>query len=173
MPHVHGKPLAEWGERLLARIIDCLAVAVPVYLVIVLLFSVIQLVTVGTGTLQPWTLFDLLAGLSVVAGLVVYEFLMLTRANGRTLGKMALGLRVVPQEHPPQQDGNLPPNTALARGAVWWGPGLIDFILPIPMIGLLLAIAFVLVNGLWPLWDQPWRHSLNDKFTGTVVVKDR
>jgi hypothetical protein len=28
-----------------------------------------------------------------------------------------------------------------------------------------------LIDGLWQLWDQPYRQCLHDKWPGTIVVK--
>jgi uncharacterized RDD family membrane protein YckC len=74
---------------------------------------------------------------------------------GRTLGKMATGIKVV-------KDDGTPCDMAAAakRGVVHpLGSG-------VPMFG----FAVLLINGLWPLWD-PKHQSLGDKLGQTFVVR--
>ncbi|CAM3727592.1 RDD family protein [Nocardiopsis rhodophaea] len=172
-PSVHGRPLAEWWQRLVARIIDGIVVVVPFFIIafIVGLFYAAALVREGETELQIGTGADLT--LTLVLSLVLlaiglaYEVFMLTR-YGRTLGKMAFSLRVISLDNPLQQSGGLPSNTALIRSLVWYGPAILAWI---PFIGTI-ANLIPIINGLWPLWDRPNRQSLNDKAAKTVVVLD-
>ncbi|MBB6170596.1 putative RDD family membrane protein YckC [Nocardiopsis mwathae] len=174
-PLVHGLPLAEWWQRLVARIIDTIIVVVPFFIIafIIGIFYAITLIGEGATDFEVGTGDDL--GLTIVLSLIflaialAYEGTML-RYYGRTLGKMALSLRVVPLDTPRDPGGSLPPGTAVVRALVWYGPSsLLGWI---PFLGVL-ANLFPIVNGLWPLWDRPNRQSINDKVAKTVVVVDR
>ena len=95
-----------------------------------------------------------LAILVIMLGLsYVYCVEMMFR-SGQTLGKKALRLRVVP----------LDPRATLTRGAAAKRYSVA-----------ILAGSFIpllpLVDGLWQLWDKPYRQCLHDKAAGTVVVK--
>ncbi|USQ75232.1 RDD family protein [Ornithinimicrobium cryptoxanthini] len=173
-----GQPLAGWGIRFLARIIDWLFTSI--------VFGLIALVVLApdlmgqfqdwfdevfaaaeSGATPPTTLpADLSAsllrvglGLGVMA--LAYEILML-KSFGATLGKLATGLRVRLRDQP----GPLSWSTAVIRALVWQGPGLLS---GVQMLSFLTSI-FSIVNGLFPLWDKN-KQSLNDKFAKTNVVK--
>ncbi|MFC4561277.1 RDD family protein [Nocardiopsis mangrovi] len=178
---------AEWGRRLVARIIDGLVVIIPSFIV---LFAVLIVWVVATGPGRPLPagpfsagagenlLLDAVGALLVCALLVAYETWMLARW-GATLGKMAMGLRIVPRHHPNgygahgapggPADTGLAGSTSLVRALVWWGPAGLNWL---PVLGALIAL-FPLLNGLWPLWDRPDQQSLNDKAARTIVIRER
>jgi uncharacterized RDD family membrane protein YckC len=92
-------------------------------------------------------------GLSLLYGLYT---VLLTRTRGQTVGKMAVGTRVVQRT-----DGSLPT----------WGNAILRWALPacasiVPSVG---GIAWLLIY-LWMLWD-PNVQGLQDKLAGTVVVR--
>lgn len=82
-------------------------------------------------------------------------FILMHGGLGRTLGKMAFGIKVIKDDGSPCDMG-----AAFRRAVVYpIGGG-------VPYIGWLVTI----INGLWPLWDE--RHqSLGDKLGGTYVVR--
>ncbi|MFB4315237.1 RDD family protein [Actinomadura sp. 21ATH] len=91
------------------------------------------------------------SGISTVLGFL-YFWLMHAR-SGQTLGKMALGIRVVRE-----QDGG-----AIGSGTAAWRYG-VQILLAIPCgLGSLL-------DALWILWD-PRKQTLHDKAAHTLVVK--
>ncbi|MFD8024395.1 RDD family protein [Streptomyces lavendulae] len=154
-------PLADFGRRLTARIIDLFIVGVPLFL-IQLPFGrnrymvdtdrgedVSEVITKsynGSGLL--WTL------ISIVA-YVGYDWLM-TKQSGRTVGKKVMGLRVAMLN-----DGSVPPsNASLGRAAVLWIPTLVCCFCLWPLA----LIVSMLV-------DKPYRQGLHDKVAKTVVVK--
>lgn len=173
-----GQPLAGWGIRFLARIID--------WLITSIVFGFIALVVLApdlTGQFQDWfdevfaaaesgatpptalpadltaSILRVSLGLAVMA--LAYEILML-KSFGATLGKLATGLRVRLRDQP----GPLSWSTAVIRALVWQGPGLLSGVQTLSF----LTSIFSIVNGLFPLWDKN-KQSLNDKFAKTNVVK--
>ncbi|MEU8433992.1 RDD family protein [Streptomyces sp. NPDC029216] len=154
-------PLAGFGRRLGARVIDLILVGIPLAL-IQLPFGtkryvvdtsrgedVSEVITKsynGTGLL--WTL------ISIVA-YVGYDWYLTHRSNGQTVGKKALGLRVAMLD-----DGRVPPsNAALGRAAALWIPTLVCCFCLWPLA----LIVSMLV-------DKPYKQALHDKVARTVVV---
>ncbi|MFJ5099809.1 RDD family protein [Streptomyces sp. NPDC088554] len=151
-------PLAPFGTRLLARIIDIVIVFIPL--------AIISLITGGawystgdngewdnvtnqmnTGRHWVWSLVSLLA----YAG---YDTFM-TKKYGQTLGKRWLKIRVAMLN-----DGANPDTrSSLLRAAVLWVPALICCFL----LWWLVLLATVLAS-------RPYRQGLHDKAAGTVVV---
>jgi uncharacterized RDD family membrane protein YckC len=127
-------PLASWGSRAAASILD-------------------WIVVIGVLTVMPaWGLvFGTVLGFLL---LPILYFWLMVGAWDRTLGKMALGVRVVRAA----DGGRVGYPRALGRVACIWMLGI--FVVP-----LLLAY-------LWPLWDER-NQTLYDKLVETVVVKVR
>jgi uncharacterized RDD family membrane protein YckC len=144
-------PNADWGERTGATLVD-LAIA------IVLLFAGITagaiLIIAGGWAIAPGVLL-ILAGL--VASLL-YAPLMLARdgaGNGQTIGKRAAKLRVVRDDGAP---------------VGFWLAVLREFVLKI-FFGLLVTGGlFLLVDLLWPLFDDRDR-AVHEMVTQTHVIK--
>jgi uncharacterized RDD family membrane protein YckC len=163
----NGAPLADFGQRLLARLIDGLIVGGVSMVVFVPLIVVYVISSVGSvevaddGTVtgadagsQIGLLLLLEFGLFVFSLIIQYGYdVELTKNTGQTFGKRIMKLRVVPMD----------PSQAINRGTMakrWLviGPGGL-----VPGLGL--------INGLWQLWDQPYKQCLHDKFARTVVVR--
>lgn len=158
-----GAAYAEWWQRLLAKIIDFFVLLVPAVLIFfVLAWDDLQEqldnndggsfnVTVGTGA-------SLSA--SIIIGVIGFAYYAYFNGRGQTLGKAALGIKVV------RADG---------QGAIGPAKGLmrhgIQFLQFVPLVSCLVYI-FGLVDALWPLWDDR-KQSLHDKIAGSVVVKSR
>lgn len=98
-----------------------------------------------------------LFGWVVVVAVIPFAYEALQLAFwGQTLGKRALGLRVIAETGEP-----MTPAQAVGRAAVnnvlyLFGCG----------VGTLMAY-------LWAIWDEPLHQALHDRLTGTVVVDDR
>ncbi len=168
-----GRPLAGWGTRLAAMILDWIA--------FYLIASVLTLLLPArwTGRLNAVAqqmLSQLEAGqqvhsaggdlrvvaltsAAVLAALYAYHVLF-TTFLGATPGKLALGLRVVPATGTSRSRG-LPWRAALVRAAVW----------VVPQLTCLLWIV-TLIDGLYPLW-QPRRQALHDLAARTQVITIR
>jgi len=119
-------------------------------------------VLAATGWTAHRTRFDVAATVATAVGIPQYLFSMWNlglrqgpRGGGRSLGKRALGLRLVSRH-----DG-LPPSNrvAVVRWAIRTG---------ILFGGYTSVLA---VSWLWPLWDRQ-RQTLEDKLLGTIVVRD-
>ncbi|MEU0564501.1 RDD family protein, partial [Nonomuraea sp. NPDC005983] len=163
-------PLAEWWQRLVARIIDGVIFGVVNY-VIGLIVGALLLAsyssTTGTtsGGLGPFGV-SLVTTILLAALYVGYDF-FLHKMNGQTVGKMVMGIKVVPvgQALPP---GGLPTDMAIKRAGVTWGG---YFFWWIPFLGPLVGFVCVALNGASQLWDKPLQQTFADKFAQTVVVK--
>ena len=164
--------LAEWWRRLLGRLIDILVltiVAAPIALAVLSHpFSQYQRIvnrypdlnTPGAQAaiskadgrlLGSWLVFA-----CIVAVLSFFYDSIQHGLWGQTLGKRALGTRVVSADDRSKISGG----TAAGRA------GMYALIPVIPLIGTL----FSLLNGLWLTWDRR-RQALHDKAARTIVVK--
>jgi uncharacterized RDD family membrane protein YckC len=162
-----GTPLAAWGKRLSARVIDGLIIGpltllLSLPLVTDLVRHLADVLQDQGGRFDPFGAYDaetlrLAASISLVSLLIslVYEMAFLLW-KAATPGKLLLGLRVR-RWAPGERLGA----TIVARR--WIGS---------TGIGQLLGAPYVVVDGLWPLWDKR-RQALHDKFAGTCVVDAR
>lgn len=164
-------PAAGWWRRVGATLIDGLIIAIPAGAVAVML--VLPLL----GPLAPGDLFEsvggFLLGLLIVFGylmlvlvltlvtLVLYGGFTMSRPgprNGQTVGKQALGIRVVRLGADPLTFWSAATREAVLKGLLFGGVG-----------GLFLGIPTVL-DILWPLWDREGR-ALHDMLANTRVVR--
>jgi uncharacterized RDD family membrane protein YckC len=146
-PGVRGD-YASWGSRVGAYLLDVLVIAVPL----------IGIVVVALAAGNPddendssWAVVGI-AYLGTIVVPFVYFTLMHGRESGQTLGKKWVGIRVV--------DGSS--GTSIGYGRAF-GRYAITFVFSIFIIPLLL-------DYLWPLWDQK-NQALHDKVVGSVVVR--
>jgi uncharacterized RDD family membrane protein YckC len=136
VPHAPSTELrfASWGRRAAAWLLD------------LLLWIAVVVLTLGLGG-------ELSLFFAVVLLPALYHWLMVG-ARGQTLGKMALGERVVRAA----DGGRVGYARAAGRVASFWMLGF--FVVPL------------LIAYLWPLWDRR-NQTLYDKMVGTVVVEVR
>jgi uncharacterized RDD family membrane protein YckC len=166
-----GQPLADFGSRLGAWLIDSaivsavlLVVAVPALFAV--FFTVLRPAidasidesTVDNSTLPGDFIVTVLlveGGIFVLAVVLqyVYQVEMMYR-SGQTVGKRALKLRVEP----------IDPARRLTRGMAATR-FLVQF-----LVGAFVPF-FNLLDGLWMLWDKPYLQALHDKAAETVVIK--
>ncbi|MGW5398953.1 RDD family protein [Streptomyces sp. NPDC003952] len=155
-------PLADFGKRLAARIIDLLIIAVPLF-VIQLLAGDRNRYTVKTNEgedvteviTKSYSGSGLVMTLISIVAYVGYDW-WFVKKNGQTLGKKWMGLRVAMLN-----DGSVPQsNAALSRAAVLWLPTLICCFCLWP-IALVISV----------LVDKPYKQGLHDKVAKTVVVR--
>jgi uncharacterized RDD family membrane protein YckC len=170
-----GVPLAPWGWRALARIVDAvivnvlaLAVAFPATADVFRVFSEqvsgsLQSAQSSAADAGSWVTdprlvkaFGVITLVEIVVSLVYEVSFLLWRQA--TPGKLMVGLRVRPW----QPGARLTPNVVARRWLASEGAS------SIPNIGLL----YYIFDVLWPLRD-PRRQALHDKFAGTCVVRGR
>jgi len=166
-----GVPLADFGSRLLAAIIDgaiaagvSLVAVFPVVLAFVFTHLDDAIVTdpyTGEPDSSAFMSTFFLPLLLLELGLVVFMLLlyyvyyveMLFR-SGQTVGKKVMKIRIVP----------IDPTATLTRGMAA-KRYLIEFV-----VGGFVPF-FRYLDGLWQLWDKPYQQTLHDKAARTVVIK--
>ncbi|WP_033337873.1 RDD family protein [Catenuloplanes japonicus] len=153
-----GRPLADPGIRLAARIVDSVVFAlITATVAAVIAGSAVSLVASAAGTDSPLvpTIGISLVVIVVFAVQYVLEVEVPIRWNGQTVGKRALKIAMAPIE----------PYTALTRGRLTY-----RFL--VALFFNVLANCYVgYVDSLWCLWDKPYRQCLHDKPARTVVVR--
>jgi uncharacterized RDD family membrane protein YckC len=154
-PGWSGQPLASWGSRLGATLIDWLVLLVPV----VILTIIVVAVAAGSDTGAVVT-----GILGVLAYLVVafaYAPVLMAREgvnNGQTWGKQMLGIRVVRDNGETMSFGWAALREIAVKGLA---VGIAASIIPlIPWF----------LNYFWPLWDDQNR-ALHDMVVSTHVVR--
>jgi uncharacterized RDD family membrane protein YckC len=95
----------------------------------------------------------------------IYYSLVMTRTNGRTVGKYALRLRVITMSDEPIGVPVVLLREVVAKQLAW-GLVLVDTVVIFGPAELVL-----LVNYLWPLWESRNR-ALHDLFAGTRVIRE-
>jgi uncharacterized RDD family membrane protein YckC len=147
-------PRANFGQRLLALLLDFVIVFVPLLIIFGLLGAFEDIGDSGRGPVFSSTE-DLLYSFIGLAVTWSYYTFLEGGQSGQTIGKKALGIRVIRQE----AGGPIGYGRALGRNAVRGLPGYL------PLIGLF----WVLIDNLWMLWDRE-KQTLHDKATRTLVV---
>jgi uncharacterized RDD family membrane protein YckC len=149
--------VARLGSRVLARLID---LAVQVMLAGLLL----MLTGLGLATAGPLDDAALTTALIVVDAVVVligYPVLLESLTNGRTVGKLALGLRVIRDDGGPVRFRH-----ALTRA-------LIGVAIEFPALGMVVLPPLGWLICLWTMLVNPHGKRLGDLAAGTVVIHDR
>ncbi|PYC84402.1 RDD family protein [Streptomyces tateyamensis] len=134
-------PVGSWPSRILARLID--------YVIIQVVAAVLVLPFTGFGSRNGWA-----GAVWLYYGLyLVYEGVMLAR-DGQTVGKKVMNVRVAMLA-----DGSAPTGSAAwTRAAVFTLPAAI-------CCGL-----WWLIDGVFGVFDKPFRQCVHDKAAKTVVV---
>ncbi len=161
-----GRPLADFGTRLLAHLIDgailtAIGLVILVPVVLVLVFNAMpDFADPGAAPADPFgdfflplLLVELGFILLVLAGYYVYYVEMMYR-GGQTVGKRSMKIQVVP----------LAPGATLTRGMA-----AKRYLIEFP-VGIIVPF-FSYLDGFWQLWDKPYQQTLHDKAAGTVVIK--
>jgi uncharacterized RDD family membrane protein YckC len=124
-------PRASFWRRLGALLIDGIALGVV------------------TGILYAFFSENAANGISTLIGLAYFTYFE-GSASGQTLGKKALGIRVIDFK---------------AGGAIGYGRAFIRY------IGRIVSTIVLLIGYLWMLWDRE-KQTWHDKFAGSVVVPE-
>ncbi|MEA2685285.1 MAG: hypothetical protein QOE93_480 [Actinomycetota bacterium] len=135
-----GPPLASWGQRLGAYLIDIL-IGVGILLVAVILSAILGTVSDALGV------FFLVVGYIGQFAFAIWNLVRQGR-TGQTIGKGVLNIRLV------RLDGVNPPGPGLSIGRAF-----LHIVDALPCY----------IGFLWPLWDDK-RQTFADKIINTVVV---
>ncbi|WP_233196551.1 RDD family protein [Verrucosispora sp. ts21] len=166
-----GQPLASFGDRLLAYLIDVamssaalLLLFMPFFLTFAFRILSVTPETNPDGSLaDPSDLItEIMLPMLLLQGalfVVMFGFYWLyhveyMKRTGQTFGKRVMKLRVVPLDPTQTLDRRMAGKRYLVQ-----------------FVGGSLVPGGSYVDGLWQLWDKPWQQCLHDKFAGTVVVK--
>jgi uncharacterized RDD family membrane protein YckC len=156
-----GVPLASWGSRLGAYIVDFLIIGIPA-----LILSIIFIAGLAGGddddaSFWVWLVTAILGTLVFAVLALIYAPTTMARSgahNGQTWGKQMLGIRVI-------RDGGEPMS-------FWWAA-----LREVVVKGLAVNIASSIIpfipwflNYFWPLWDDENR-ALHDMVVSTHVVR--
>jgi uncharacterized RDD family membrane protein YckC len=153
--------LAGWWSRVGAALIDSLIIGVGALIILAIFGSVFS---VGFFESEETGVIALIVGLmlSFVAIAIVallYAPLMMDRTNGKTLGRMAMGIRVVRANGQPMTFGWAMLREVAVKALLFGFAGSITFGLA------------NLADVLWPLWDDENR-ALHDFLVDTRTVRD-
>jgi uncharacterized RDD family membrane protein YckC len=163
-----GVPLADFGTRLLAYLIDTALLSVILLVVALPAMFVAMFRLMPTDEELPaqqdpfWAFQEIFVPILLIeAGLVVFSLLCYyvyaveyMHRTGQTLGKRLMKIRVVP----------IDPDRTLTRGMAA-KRYLVEYV-----VGVVVPF-FHYLDGLWQLWDKPYQQALHDKAARTVVVK--
>ena len=151
-----GRPLASWGSRVAAQVIDWLVLLIPAALLVALVVG-------GTdsdswGAIVATSLLSLLIWSAI---LLLYAPLLMIRdgaRNGQTLGKQFVGITVVRDTGEPF--------------GFWWAvlrEVVVKNIL-VSAVSIFIPVLPWLLDNLWPLWDDENR-AIHDMIVSTHVIK--
>jgi uncharacterized RDD family membrane protein YckC len=160
VPGIYGQMrYAEWLDRVLAALIDG-ALTFALMIVLFFIFGALTAASAGVGgDDNPLPGGILCMGMLVtfvsVFGLGIFNKIYLVSKRGASIGQGVMNLKVV------DATGNIPPiGTLLIRLLVQVGMSFVP----------VLSIFLVLLDVLWPLWDEK-KQTLHDKAAGTFVIK--
>jgi uncharacterized RDD family membrane protein YckC len=155
-----GRPaLAGWGRRAGALIIDGLIVSVGAVVLFALL-AALGLTVDTDGGAAAFIVAALLAVLAFSVAALLYAPAMMSRTNGRTVGRMAMNIRVIRAGGEPISFG-----FALLR----------EVLVKSLLVGVIASATFGLawlLDVLWPLWDEENR-ALHDFVVNTRTIIDQ
>jgi uncharacterized RDD family membrane protein YckC len=168
-----GRPLAGFGDRLLAFIVDALIMgaASMIFLLPALIWwfrRFAETMTTLNSSYDPadtppsdffadfFVGYLVLLAIAVISGLLIsYVYLVeMSWRSGQTIGKRIMKLQVAPVDAAESRSRMM----FVKRWAVE------------RLCGLLVPF-FDYLDGLWQLWDKPLQQCLHDKAARTVVVK--
>jgi len=150
-----GRPLASWGSRVGATLIDWLILIVPMAVVVGLVVLVAFSSDVGAVALGVFS------GVAYLVGVFLYAPVLMARsgsANGATWGKQIVGIRAVRDVGQPFDFGSAVLREFVIKGLLFGTVGGWFFGIP------------TLLDYLWPLWDDENR-CLHDMVAKTHVIR--
>jgi uncharacterized RDD family membrane protein YckC len=156
-----GQPLADFGSRLLAYLLDGVIVGGAAMVVALPVFFIVFFSMIDTAAQPPeagaFIARIVLLELGLLVVLLVghyFYYVELIYRSGQTIGKRVAKVRVVP----------IDPSVRMTRGIA-----AKRFLVQV-VAGTIIPF-FSYLDGFWQLWDKPYLQTLHDKFAQTVVVK--
>jgi uncharacterized RDD family membrane protein YckC len=152
--------LSGWWRRVGAHLIDAVvicAIALVLLVAITAPFSIGFFVNDGVG-IAAIIVGGLFAILCVFVAALIYAPAMMARTNGRTLGRMVTGIRVVRASGEP-----------MTFGVAFLREVLVKWFLFAAVLGSVTFGLAGVVDYLWPLWDEENR-ALHDYVVNTRTV---
>jgi uncharacterized RDD family membrane protein YckC len=154
---VPGRPeLSGWWRRAGAAIIDGLIITVGAVILFAIL-AALGLTVDSDGGAVAFVLAAMVAVLAFAVVALLYAPAMMSRTDGRTLGRMATGIRVIRADGKPITFG-----FAMLR----------EVLVKALLVGVIASATFGLawlLDVLWPLWDEEHR-ALHDFVVNTRVI---
>jgi len=150
-----GRPLASWGSRVGATLIDWLILIVPIAVLITLVVIVAFSSDVGAIAVGVFS------GVAYLVAVFLYAPVLMARegaGNGQTWGKQIVGIRAVRDGGQPFDFGSALLREFVIKGLLFGTVGGWFFGIP------------TLLDYLWPLWDDENR-CLHDMVAKTHVVR--
>jgi len=150
-----GQPLASWGSRVGATLIDWVILVIPVVVLTIIV------VAIATGSDTAGWVTGVLGFLTFLVVALVYAPVLMMREgkhNGQTWGKQAVGIRVVRDNGQPMSFGWAALREIAVKG------------LAVSIASSIIPLIPWLLDNLWPLWDDENR-ALHDMVVSTHVVR--
>jgi uncharacterized RDD family membrane protein YckC len=153
--------LASWLSRVGAQLIDGLIIGIGALILFLPIGAALGIAgasdsDTGIGAAIVGLLFWVLC-VAIIA--VLYAPILMARTNGKTLGRMAMNIRVVKTNGEPITFGFAMLREVVVKSILFGIAGSFTFGLA------------PLLDSLWPLWDEENR-ALHDFIVSTRVVKD-
>jgi uncharacterized RDD family membrane protein YckC len=150
-----GRPLAGWGSRVGATLLDGLILLIPAVVLTILIIGIAS--ASDSGAIVT----GILGFLAYFIASLFYAPLLMARGgenNGKTFGKQIVGIRVVRDVGQPFDMGSAFVRELVVKQLLFNFVGGFFFSIP------------TLLDYLWPLWDDQNR-SLHDMVVKTHVVR--
>jgi uncharacterized RDD family membrane protein YckC len=159
---VSGRPqLSGWWRRVVAAVLDGLIIGIGSAILLVAITAPFSIGFFANDTVGVVAV--LVGSLLALGCIAVVSFLyapyLMARWNGQTLGRKAVGIRVIRANGEPM---------------TFWFAMLREVVVKALLFGFLGSITFgiaSLLDVLWPLWDEENR-ALHDFIVNTRVIKD-
>lgn len=158
-----GRPLAEWWQRLMAYILDGIALGIVNYILLAIVVGHIRSNTLTGFGIKVW-----IVRVIVGVGSIIYFAVLEGSERGQSLGMMALGISV----RDASSGGAITPQRAGLRMVIFYPSQVLTLI---PFVGgflSLLGVIWTLICGLSPLWNDN-RQGYHDISQNTTVIKVR
>jgi len=150
-----GQPLASWGSRLAAYLIDALILLVPVIVLTIIVVAIAADSNTGAVVI------GIFGGLAYLAVLLAYAPVLMARKgvnNGQSWGKQMLGIRVVRDSGESMSFGWAALREIAVKG------------LAVTIASSIIPVIPWFLDYFWPLWDDENR-ALHDIICSTHVVR--